>query len=283
MKTKIRYILNKNKITRFLYLKLSNLRLIIRLSIKILFNLKFRNYLLFFLLRDIRNFFGGDSLHKHLKKYNSLLLDSDFTDKKYITINDFDVVYINLKNRVDRKKQIVDEFNNLNIQNYERFEAHKHNNGAIGCGLSHREVLQNFKESKKELIMICEDDLTFQTNQVQINELITEFYNNNKLSVLCISSNHFNELPISNNLSLTTNTQTASCYVIKKDIVDDLIKVFSDSIEMLKKSIDSRFSAIDQTWKLLQIKYFFAIPTKKIAFQRESFSDIEHKIVDYKV
>jgi hypothetical protein len=82
---------------------------------------------------------------------------------------------------------------------------------------------------------------------------------------------------------LTTNAQTASCYVIKKAIVDDLIKVFNDSIEMLKRGIDSEYSAIDQTWKLLQNKYFFAIPIKKIAFQRESFSDIENKIVDYKV
>lgn len=288
MKEKLRNLLFRNRLTKFIYIKISESKSILQLIFFLILKSDFRKYLYFFLKRKLKMLFGKSNfliknVKKHYHRYTKELNPNNKSREFLTTIGDCEIVYINLKHRTDRNMEIIDEFNLLNIEGFKRFNAIKNSDGLIGCASSHVEVLKQFKSSNKKLLMVCEDDLKFLTSISEINELINEFYNNEKLSVLCMSSNHFNSIEISSKLSLTTDTQTTSCYLVKKSYVDELISIFSLSKKMLEAKIPAEYAALDQIWKINQSESFFVIPNKRIAFQRESFSDIERKNVNYMV
>jgi GR25 family glycosyltransferase involved in LPS biosynthesis len=56
------------------------------------------------------------------------------------------VVYINLKHRVDRKCHVEKQLNAVGFKNFVRFDAIKMKFGALGCSLSHLNCLEIAKK-----------------------------------------------------------------------------------------------------------------------------------------
>ena len=72
------------------------------------------------------------------------------------------VLYINLNERTDRRKEILDELTKLNLlSKAERFNAIRTPNGRIGCTLSHLKCLQLAKERDYNNVLIVEDENQF--------------------------------------------------------------------------------------------------------------------------
>jgi hypothetical protein len=71
--------------------------------------------------------------------------------------------YINLRERVDRKENLISNFKLLDIPtlHMDHIDAKKHHYGAIGCFLSHIHCLRKAKEMGYDHILICEDDIQF--------------------------------------------------------------------------------------------------------------------------
>jgi len=88
------------------------------------------------------------------------------------------IFYINLKRDVDRNKNILSQFKEFNITNYERFEAiectevpdralwrnfleedEKYVKGSIGCRESNLAIIRLAKERNYKRILILEDDI----------------------------------------------------------------------------------------------------------------------------
>ena len=63
------------------------------------------------------------------------------------------VFYINLEKRKDRKEKIENQLNSLGWE-YERFDAISHENGAIGCSLSHLQVLLRAKRDDLDYVVV---------------------------------------------------------------------------------------------------------------------------------
>ena len=85
--------------------------------------------------------------------------------------------YINLKNSIDRKKNIE----NMNFKiKMERFEAIKHTNGNIGCSMSHIELLKSLLEqettNENTYFLIVEDDIQI-VNVENYDELLINLQN----------------------------------------------------------------------------------------------------------
>ena len=85
------------------------------------------------------------------------------------------VFYINLEDRIDRKKNVEEQLNKLGWK-YTRFNAIKNKFGRVGCSLSHLKLLQNAKENNLPYIVIVEDDIQF-TNIDLFKKQIYEFLN----------------------------------------------------------------------------------------------------------
>jgi glycosyl transferase family 25 len=203
-------------------------------------------------------------------------------DKKryYFSYNFCDIYYINLDHRLDRRIEIEEEFKKIGIYGAKRIIAIKKDNGALGCAMSHR-FIYNLALSSNKLTWICEDDITFLTTRNELENLVNDFFNDSRIDVLSISYNSRYKLKINKNFYITSNTQTASCYIIKPHVLNDFINIAEESILGLEKGGLEKHFAIDKVWKKLQRKYIFALPTKVKVIQRPSFSDIRNIFVDY--
>lgn len=193
---------------------------------------------------------------------------------------------INLPHRKDRLESFFREVQRLDMPNVKVFEAIPQENGALGCSLSHQQVLREADLVSSELLMICEDDCEFLVERPLIDEVIEEFYKNPKLDVLCLGYNapfERQNLQISKNLRITENTQTTSCYVVRPKIVSLLESVAASSADHLRSSRLKGLFEYDLMWKSIQTSYFFAIPTYRIVKQRAGYSDIEGAQTDYGV
>ena len=85
--------------------------------------------------------------------------------------------------------------------------------GALGCAKSHEAVLSSASILEDQLLMICEDDCQFIADRAAIDAAIEEFFYNPHLDVLCLAYNAKNGFAISQNLMITSDTQTMSCYI----------------------------------------------------------------------
>lgn len=231
-------------------------------------------------------------IKKRLENFILYLRVKNSKKKSSVTINsidlDFickvDIFYINLLHRTDRKAEILNEFQKLGINNFTRFNAVKSENGALGCAISHKTILENWDTHKSPLLLICEDDVTFTGDREELADLLFNFYIDDNLDVLCLGFNNFNCHSYNEKFNITSDTQTLSCYVIKPRLKNILITTFVLSIKLLDSFVDRQYgTAVDIVWKSLQKKYIFVIPKKRFAYQRDSYSDIENAEVSYKV
>ena len=198
------------------------------------------------------------------------------------------IVYINLDHRTDRNEQIINEFKKINIEKYQRFPAIKRDFGSLGCGLSHVAVLTDFaSDDQLQIGMIIEDDAQFQINRQTLDTYIEEFIKDTRSVVLCLGFNARNIQPYNNHFYRTCDTQTTSCYVIKKAFVNTLLSNLSEACDNLA-SISDRSHAvgnysIDIYWKRLQHDHIYLIPRQRAVIQRASYSDISKCHTNYYV
>jgi glycosyl transferase, family 25 len=203
-------------------------------------------------------------------------LESDF--QAFINCN-----YINLANRIDRRDSIEKSLNKVGIYTFNRLDAFKEPNGALGCAKSHLKLFKDWDTNKNKIIFIVEDDIEFLLTDTKLFEIIRMFYYDDNLDVLCLAYNHLNSKPYNNSFMITSDTTTVSCYIVKSHLKEDFIKSFSLSVHLLDNGVVDDIAAIDVIWKFLQRRYTFAITNLRAARQIESYSDIQKKKVNYNI
>lgn len=193
-----------------------------------------------------------------------------------------DVYYINLEHRTDRKEQIESELSKV-FSSFERFNAIKHSNGAIGCGKSHIEILKKGLTSDKDYICIFEDDFIWELQSDDVKEKLDSIFTQDFNIVLLsyhypvVSPKRLSE----KKLGFFTNCQTTSGYIINKIFIPILLKNFEDCVSILETK-NNKNMAIDQNWKSLQrFENKFYVTSPRLGKQRPSYSDIEKKEVSY--
>ncbi len=226
------------------------------------------------------------SVHRLLLFLNwtlkSFKISFERENHQFYGIDKCEIYYINLDHREDRRKEITEEFGKLNLSNYKRISAFKNANGALGCAMSHKYIYEHSLESKN-LIMVCEDDVSFLLSRAQLDDLINSFYHNSKLDVLCLAYNALYHNEVNKDFYISSNIQTMACYILKPNILNEFIGMANVSIQALTDGKSEENYAIDQVWKRLQKKIIFAFPKKRVVIQRPSYSDIRNVNVDYKV
>lgn len=198
-------------------------------------------------------------------------------------IEGIDKIYcINLERREDRRKEAEAEFQkfNLDFEFFKGVDGHSLNikggikPGHIGCVMSHLNLYKHLKEQEGDIFMITEDDVVFADNFI-------DFYLDriknvpNDWHLLYFGGNH-NSLSlniVSPNIHRLQKTYTTHCYVVKKCYLDLLINEF-DNKDIFNSEVDVHLSKIQTKVPC----YGF---TPSIAWQRDGFSDIEMRNVEY--
>jgi hypothetical protein len=202
------------------------------------------------------------------------------------------IYYINLDHREDRKKEFINwvsesKFNGV----VERIPAIlKKNKGYIGCTMSHIKALETFLNSNYETCIIYEDDyqpIDIENYWDNIDKLSRE---NIKFDIILLSFNDYNLEIIDTKydfLKKITFTYTTSGYIIRKQFANILLEAFKECLylcleeEKITNHNTERY-CIDVYWMKLMKMYNFYCFYPRMGKQRESYSDVLDKIVDYK-
>jgi GR25 family glycosyltransferase involved in LPS biosynthesis len=202
----------------------------------------------------------------------------------------FDNIYcINLDRRNDRWQEASSEFNkyNLKVQRISAVDGSKLDMskikmdvlkkdsmpGAVGCSLSHINVIKHAKEKGYSKILILEDDVVFEENFIErfTNEIkhLPEdwdmFYlSGNNLKSDCLTK-------VNNFFYKTTFTFTTHSYAITSNLYDKII----EGAAALNEPIDEFYR------KHIQQNYNCYIIRPHITYQRPGFSDIMKGNRDY--
>jgi glycosyl transferase, family 25 len=223
----------------------------------------------------------GNRLHISIRVIQIQLISLNGRRLKAINLGYIQTHYINLHDRLDRRTSTEKELKRVGISHFSRFDAVLDEVGSIGCAKSHLKLIERASEDSLSSILIFEDDIKFLCTGFQLEQCIEDFFSSPNADVLCIGNVTSGDLEkFSRYLLRTKDTQTASAYILKSHIFEDMKITIKQGISLMENG-DFQNGAIDQIWKSLQNRYVFVVPKRKMLVQRKSFSDIEGRIVNY--
>ena len=212
-------------------------------------------------------------------------MDPDFVDISNLNkIADItNVFYINLTERADRKAQVEQQLNLVSLTQFNRFNAIKLLNGALGCSMSHLKCLQLAKERNLDHILIVEDDIIFLNPGIFIGQLNKFLQNNKEWDVLLIAGNNVPPYRIVDDTCVQVSwCQTTTGYLIRKQYYDTLIANIKKGINMLIREPKNKIMyAIDKYWLSLQKKDTWLLLVPLTVSQREGYSNIENCVTNF--
>ena len=193
------------------------------------------------------------------------------------------VFYINLSDRIDRKQQVEQQLNLVGLNNYNRFNAIKLPNGALGCSMSHLKCLQIAKDKKLDHILIVEDDIIFLNPEIFIKQLNRFLENNKEWDVLLIAGNNVPPYKVIDETCVQVSwCQTTTGYLIRNQYYDTLITNIKEGINHLIREPKNKIMyAIDKYWLSLQKRDTWLLLIPLTVSQKEGYSDIEKQVTNY--
>jgi len=199
------------------------------------------------------------------------------------------IIYINLDNREDRKKEIIEECKRLQIPEDKiiRFPAIYHDEGAIGCSKSHIEVLTMEMKNNWKNYMVLEDDFHFINDTEFVDKVVHHFLESfpaNSWDVLHCSRGYFQNctdisIPY---IQKVWDMSTSSCFIVNQHFYQTLLHHFTEGCEQLCLDPSNHSTyAIDRYWKKIMPLSNWYITNPSIGYQRTGLSSILGYVVDY--
>ena len=206
---------------------------------------------------------------------------------------------ISLPHRDDRRELCKDNFNkfDLNYKNVSIVDGVIENNfPALGASKAHLKALSKFYfDSTCDYGIILEDDFCFERSFNEIKKVLKNLNDNNVcwdvimltgMSVICKKDKSMDKY----GLKRLYSAQSGAGYIVNRVYTPNLINCMSKSVVILsqnKKHCDSKImlttTALDKAWNESQKKDNWFIFSSRMGVQRESYSDIEGRTVDYKL
>lgn len=198
---------------------------------------------------------------------------------QYILDNHY---YINLDHRTDKNEQNIKELRKINIYHPNRFSAIKKDNGAIGCYMSHLEVLKIARNKRLPYVTVFEDDVLFLKPQDTLDKLDRIINSGIPWNVIILGGhNHPPYKSINDDCIKVSNCQSTTAYIVKQSYYDTLINHWQKGLQKLIETNDKPTYAIDIYWKILQKKDNFLAIIPMDVIQYPGYSDIDKKNVDW--
>lgn len=198
------------------------------------------------------------------------------------------IIYINLERRVDRKREIENEFKRMNIPESKiiRFNAIEHIDPNVGCLLSHANAAKLALEMGLENVLILEDDFNFYDEKfVDSIQYFFKKMEGKEWDVLLLSQNikeseEYSPDEESEKFGICLNASNAAGYIMKKNILQEYSNLLLQSAEPLFRTKMHWVYMNDVVWSTLMKKskrwYFFY---EKLGYQRYSYSDLGKKFI----
>jgi GR25 family glycosyltransferase involved in LPS biosynthesis len=201
------------------------------------------------------------------------------------------IIYINLEHRTDRREHIEAEFKRMGIpaEKVHRINAIRNALGPLGCTMSHIKALKLMEENPAwQRVMVMEDDFTFKGETFSdFNHPLSDFFykfDKKGWDVFLPSYNHWNAQvsdTVYKQYKKVIYSQTASCYVFKRDYLEKLKANFKASAEGLIRYGKKPEHCLDINWTRLQTEGRWYLITPALGHQYDNYSDNEGRVVRY--
>lgn len=201
-------------------------------------------------------------------------------------LSNFDgIVYLNLERRADRKDALLKEFARLEV---DEKKVHRIGsvddpfNGIRGCLHSHIKALDFVQKMEWKRGLILEDDCHFPEDFSSLKGETSNFFTlaQNKWDVYLLGSWYWRHQNTPwDNIFQIKYSRRAHAYCVNPSYLFTLQKCFEKGYEIVKSHPfykQSRMYATDILWEELQFSDRWYGPKSPLAYQGESFSDIEH-------
>lgn len=212
-----------------------------------------------------------------------ILISSNTTSKKLES-----VCYINLDKRTDRRRSIKTQLDYLKIPVHRISAIYKPDYGGLGCSMSHYKALMYAKNKNFSNVLICEDDFVlhdkYKSNAKDIINMAIKTVPD--YDVIMLASNTVQKKDHNSRVEKVIEAQTRTAYLVNKKFYNVLLNNFDNCIRLQKTHGPKMYDhghAGDQYWKRLQPLSNWYVLKHPIGYQKKSYSDIQKKIVDYKV
>ena len=198
--------------------------------------------------------------------------------------DNFDAIYcINLDHRKDRWEQCQLEFDKVGIlDKVRRFPAVKHNDGRVGIIKSNLAIVRNAKVMEYKNVLVFEDDVKFLEPSTVLQNLSTAFEQATGLnidwSLFYLGANTHTKLQkLSPNIVRLTNAYAVHSMAYSSKVYDKFIDYAS------KVNYITRQQDILDVWlaDVIQANEMCLMVNPMLTTQRESYSDIEKRFVNY--
>lgn len=185
----------------------------------------------------------------------------------------FDVIICNnLDSRTDRWEECLKEFESIGLMGKViRHSAIVHENPCVGNGSSHSAMMQYAKDTACRNILIFEDDVNFFSNAVKnLAKSIKDLPDDWDMFYLGANLDVFPAYKVTDHIAKLTGAFATHAYAVRSTLYDRLIPIGPD------ESIEH-----NDVYYATHIhpNYNCYLATPLVAGQRDSFSDIQHKIM----
>ena len=205
------------------------------------------------------------------------------------------VLYINLDERKDRDEELTAEMKRIGLPAHKihRVSAVKRKWGILGCSLSHIACMEFIIQRKWNKVLILEDDAGFEDKDKNrwnqginnIKKMIDSSGVKNTDSTWdviflggFVRDPNGPEKTEYETIWKTRNTACTHAYIVRGEYAPKILDELQYSVQMLLKNPpNSKQYFVDNSLSKLMAtdRWYITIPT--LAYQRESFSDIEGK------
>lgn len=194
----------------------------------------------------------------------------------------FEEIYcINLDHRTDRWKLAQEEFEKLGIKDkVKRFSAIKDDDGRVGIIKSNMEVVKLAKKRNLKNVLVFEDDVKFIFENKPLENLekaITQA-KNVKWKLFYLGANtHSKLIKVNKNLILLKNAFAVHSMAYHHTMYDKFLS-YANKINRIRNQKDILDVYLAQE---IQAKHTCLMVNPLLTTQRESYSDIEKRKVNY--
>jgi GR25 family glycosyltransferase involved in LPS biosynthesis len=219
-------------------------------------------------------------LKKRELDYNQLQYDAIKSRLNPETTNDkpYNLYVINLEHRDDRRNQIKEDLKNTNLFNINFFKAVKHNNGWMGCGLSHCYLIAYALENNLPYIIVAEDDFQLKISEEKVKialDLLTS--NLDKWEIFNGSPTFFEKDNLKEKVNFYKTGETLDTLFVKGDWGQSAsFMIYNASVykKLLRYSFSAKNYINDQynAKKFLQIFY----KPENFSIQKSSYSNLSN-------
>lgn len=197
------------------------------------------------------------------------------------------IIYINLKERNDRRESIEKELQLLGVPDHKihRLDAKRHLIGQIGCAQSHLEAIETAIAQGWGNILILEDDMVFNKDPDAIARLSYFLQALKRVSwqAALLSANYRKvaTFKTTDKLIRPLDALCACAYAIQADYRATLRECFAGAVERLRKGGGKYDHAVDVAWLPLMQQHAWLGMYPVAGHQAPGKSDIENGVMDY--